>query len=96
MKKSLINEQLISGLRKGLVGIGLVLLFGTFGYILVEGWGWLDSFYMTVITISTVGITEVHPLSDAGRLFTSLLIFVGVGVMAYCLTRIAEFMGEDP
>ncbi|MDF7823994.1 potassium channel protein [Pontiellaceae bacterium B12227] len=92
MRNTVINEQLISGLRKGVLGIILVLLFGTIGYRVVEGWDWLDSFYMTVITVSTVGITEVHPLSDAGRLFTSLLIFGGVGVMAYSLTRLAEFM----
>ncbi len=92
MLNQVINQQLMSGLRKGLVGIALVLLFGTIGYSLVEGWNLQDSFYMTVITISTVGITEVHPLSDAGRMFTTLLIFVGVGVMAYCLTRLAEFM----
>jgi voltage-gated potassium channel len=87
-----VNEQLVSGMRKGLFGIALVLVFGTIGYRWVEDWGWLDSFYMTVITVSTVGITEVHPLSNTGRLFTTILIFVGVGVMAYCLTRIAEFM----
>lgn len=92
MRNSILNEQLMSGLRKGLVGIALVLLFGTIGYRIIEDWGWLDAFYMTVITISTVGITEVHPMSDGGRLFTSLLIFGGVGVMAYCLTRLAEFM----
>jgi len=87
-----INQELASGLRKGLFGIAMVLIFGTLGYSFIEGWGWLDAFYMTVITISTVGIMEVHPLSDAGRLFTALLIFVGVGVMAYSLTRVAEFM----
>jgi voltage-gated potassium channel len=92
MKHKGLNEQLISGLRKGVIGIVLVLVFGTAGYRLIEDWGWLDCFYMTVITVSTVGITEVHPLSDPGRLFTTVLIFVGVGVMAYCLTRIAEFM----
>ncbi|MEE9367273.1 MAG: NAD-binding protein [Pontiella sp.] len=92
MRTTIINQQLVSGLRKGLVAIALVLTFGSFGYSYIEGWGWLDSFYMTVITISTVGITEVHPLSDAGRLFTTLLIFVGVGVMAYCLTRGGEFL----
>ncbi len=92
MKYKGINEQLLSGLRKGFIGIGLVLVFGTVGYRVIEGWDWLDSFYMTVITISTVGITEVHPLSDTARLFTTALIFVGVGVMAYCLTRVAEFM----
>jgi voltage-gated potassium channel len=92
MKTSILNEQLASGLRKSFTGIGLVLLFGTVGYKFVEGWDWLDSFYMTVITVSTVGITEVHPLSDAGRLFTSLLIFGGVGVMAYSLTLLADLM----
>ena len=86
------NEQLIFGLRKGIVGIASVLLSGVFGYHLIEGWHWLDCFYMTVITVSTVGIMEVHPLSDLGRLFTIILILFGVGVMAYCLTRLAEFM----
>jgi len=92
MRNLIINQQLVSGMRKGLVGIVLVLFFGTVGYSYIEGWDWLDSFYMTVITISTVGFTEIHPLSDAGRLFTSLLIFGGVGVMVYCLTRVAEFL----
>ncbi len=92
MRNKVINDHLMSGLRKGVIGIGLVLLFGTIGYDLIEGWSLLDSFYMTVITVSTVGLTEVHPLSGAGRLFTTLLILGGVGVMAYCLTRLAEFM----
>lgn len=90
MRNMIINEQLASGLRKGIIGIVLVLLFGTAGYRFIEGWGFLDAFYMTVITVTTVGITEVHPLSDAGRLFTVFLIIGGVGVMAYCLTRLAE------
>lgn len=92
MSNSIITRQLASGLRKGLSGIALVLVFGTVGYALIEGWSVRDALYMTVITISTVGLAEVHPLSDAGRMFTILLIFVGVGVMAYCLTRLAEFM----
>ena len=92
MSNKVVNEQLLSGLRKGVVGIAVVLLFGTIGYRWIEDWGWLDSFYMTVITVSTVGLTEVHPPSDAGKWFTVALILVGVGVMAYCLTRLAEFM----
>lgn len=87
-----INKQLLSGLRKGMLGIALVLAFGTLGYRLIEGWSWLDSLYMTVITVSTVGLTEVHPPTEVGKLFTVILILSGVGVMAYCLTRIAEFM----
>ncbi len=87
-----INEQLRSGLRKGLVGIGVVMFTGMVGYHLIEGWNWSDSFYMTVITISTVGFGEVHELSAMGRVLTALLIFFGVGLMAYCLTRLVEFL----
>jgi len=87
-----INEQLRSGLRKGLVGIGVVMLAGGFGYRMIEGWSWSDCFYMTVVTVSTVGFGEVHALSGAGRILTTLLIFIGVGLMAYCLTRLVEFL----
>ena len=87
-----INEQLRSGLRKGLVGIGVVMLAGGVGYRLIEGWSWADCFYMTVVTVSTVGFGEVHALSGAGRILTTLLIFFGVGLMAYCLTRLVEFL----
>lgn len=92
MQMKIINEQIRSGLKRGAFAILVVLVFGTAGYMIIEDWNLLDSFYMTVITISTVGITEVHPLSDGGRLFTTLLIFGGVGVMAYSLGRLAEFM----
>ncbi|WP_231887757.1 potassium channel family protein [Thermodesulfatator autotrophicus] len=75
--------------------MSLVLLFcivfaGTFGYFLIEGWNLFDSFYMTIITLSTVGYSEVHPLSHEGRIFTSFLIFAGVGVAFYVFTMITE------
>ncbi len=87
-----INEQLRSGLRKGIVGIGLVMFSGVIGYRLIEGWSWSDCLYMTIITVSTVGFGEVHELSGLGRILTALLIFFGVGLMAYCLTRLVEFL----
>jgi voltage-gated potassium channel len=86
------NERLASGLIKGMAGIATVLAIGVAGYRVIEGWSWADSFYMTVITVSTVGFGEVGELSIQGQLFTALLIFCGVGVMAFCLTRLAEFM----
>lgn len=60
--------------------------FGTFGFTYFEGWGVFDSFYMTVITLTTIGFMEVHPLSENGRIFTLILIATGLGNMAYILT----------
>lgn len=71
-----------------------VLVGGTVGYMLVEEWNVLDSLYMTVITVATVGFREIHPLSEAGHWFTIGLIFAGVGGIAYSIGTIAEFMVE--
>jgi voltage-gated potassium channel len=68
------------------------LMAGTAGYVLIEGWRPLDALYMTVITLSTVGFTEVHPLSDAGHLFTIALIVVGVSTAAYAVGAIGEYV----
>ena len=56
-------------------------LGGTLGFVLIEHYPVFDAFYMTLITISTVGYAEVHPLSHAGRVFNSFLIFFGVTIM---------------
>jgi voltage-gated potassium channel len=60
-----------------------LLAVGTAGYQLVEGWGWLDALYMTVITITTVGFHEVHSLSAGGRVFTMALAMGGVFTAFY-------------
>lgn len=59
----------------------LTQLGGTLGFVLIEHYPVFDAFYMTLITISTVGYGEVHPLSFAGRVFNSFLIFFGVTIM---------------
>ena len=81
-------------LRWALAALGAVLLGGTIGYVLVERWSLLDSLYMTVITIGTVGFREVHPLSAAGQVLTMLLIVAGVGALGFSLGTIVEFMVE--
>jgi voltage-gated potassium channel len=55
-----------------------ILFAGAFGFMYVEGWSFFDSFYMSLITLTTVGYGEVHPLNANGRLFASFLMVVGV------------------
>jgi voltage-gated potassium channel len=71
-----------------------VLLFGTAGYALIERWTLFDALYMTVITVASVGFGEVHPLSAAGRVFTIVLIVVGLGTAAYSFSTITAFIVE--
>ena len=75
---------------KWLAALLLLFAFGTAGYMVIEGWGFLDSFYMMVITITTVGFSEAHPLNDAGRVFTIILALLGVGTAFYILTSIVQ------
>lgn len=74
------------GLIACLLSLFAILAAGTAGYQVIEGWSWIESLYMTVITVSTVGFGELHPLSDAGRLFTTALICVGVGIVALAVS----------
>jgi voltage-gated potassium channel len=75
--------------------LAIVIAAGVTGYLLIDRWDLLDSFYMTIITISTVGYTEVHPQSTAGRLFTTALIVVGVGTMLFGFGVFAEALTEN-
>jgi voltage-gated potassium channel len=61
--------------------IAFMMFIGTVGFRLLEGYPLFDAFYMTLITITTVGYQEIHPLSHAGRVFNSFLIFFGVTAM---------------
>ena len=67
---------------------------GTVGFELIEGWGFMDALYMTVITIATVGYQEIHPLGDAGRIFNMILIFFGLGTTTYVAASVVRFMVE--
>jgi voltage-gated potassium channel len=86
--------DVISQLRFGLSFLVIVLVGGTLGYTLIEGWNPLDSLYMTVITITTVGYTEVRPLSGVGRGFTMVLILASVGMVAFIVVGLARIMVE--
>jgi voltage-gated potassium channel len=74
--------------------IVLIIAVGVVGLMVIEGWSFLDSLFMTVITISTVGYREVHPLSNEGKVLIILLIFVGVGTFVYIISSIVEYLIE--
>ena len=76
-----------------LLAICLVAL-GTAGYVLIEDWPILDSLYMTVITLSTIGYGEVNPVSQTGRIFTLILIVMGVGFFLYVIGNVVQFLVE--
>ncbi len=78
----------------GMLALLVILLVGTGGYVLIEGWSVLDAFYMASITITTVGYREVQPLSREGQLFTIALLFFGVGAAFYILTTLVAAIIE--
>jgi len=65
---------------------------GTIGYVLIENYSWFDAFYMTIITVATVGYQEVHPLSIEGKVFTAFLIITSFGTFAYAVSSITKFV----
>ena len=75
-------------------GLLALLVVGTVGYRLTENFSWVDSLYLSVVTISTVGYGDIVPHSPAGRLFTVFLILTGVGAALYLLTTLAELVLE--
>jgi voltage-gated potassium channel len=75
--------------------LAVIILYGVAGYMLIDRWNLLDSFYMVIITISTVGYGEIHPQSVAGRIFTSTLIVTGVATMLYGFGVFAETLADN-
>lgn len=72
----------------------LILTVGIGGFMLLEDYSFIDGLYMTIITISTVGFGEIKPLSEMGRLFTSMLILMSLGNLAYLATTVVTFIIE--
>lgn len=82
------------GLIRGVVLLVALILIGTIGFSIIEQWDLHDAFYMTIITVSTVGYGEVHPLHPAGRLFASILILLWLGTAFYTTTRLGQWVLE--
>ncbi len=88
----------LPGGRQLTLAIGLLVIVmaaGTIGYVVIEGWSAWDAFYMTVISVTTVGYREVHDLSRAGQVFTAGLLITGVGAVFYTITLLAAGIIES-
>lgn len=74
--------------------IVFIIILGVTGYMTIEGWNLLDALYMTVETLTTVGYNEVHEMTRMGRVFTILLICIGVALFLYVAGAVVQFMIE--
>jgi voltage-gated potassium channel len=74
--------------------MGGLILFGTSGFILIEGYPWFDALYMTVITLTTVGYYEVKALSTAGRVFNIILLLGGVNTILFGIGMLTSTIFE--
>jgi len=83
--------------KKLIISLSLIVtsvLLGITGFMLIEGYSLLEAFYMTIITVSTVGYQVSKPLSDLGKIFVSIYIIFNVGIFAYIVTYIASYVFE--
>ncbi|EGV42606.2 potassium channel protein [Bizionia argentinensis JUB59] len=70
----------------------LLLIVGVVGFMVLSDYRWIDALYMTVITITTVGFSEVSPLDDASKIFTVFLILTSVVIVGYAISVITEYI----
>ncbi|WP_437372962.1 potassium channel family protein [Maribacter litoralis] len=70
----------------------LVLTFGVLGYRFVADYSWVDAFYMTIITVTTVGFSEVRPMGPEGKIFTIILIVTSVFIVGFAISIVTEYL----
>jgi voltage-gated potassium channel len=66
-----------------------ILAIGTVFYHNIEGWSWLNSLYFSVTTLTTVGFGDMHPTTDASKVFTIFYLIIGVGILLSFINRVA-------
>jgi voltage-gated potassium channel len=82
--------------RLALGGTAALVLWvvGIIGYVTIEGFSFLDAAYQTITAVTTAGFGEINPLGDAGRIFTIVIIVVGIVVILYILTAVMQLAVE--
>ncbi len=88
------ERRLLRGPAIAAVLLGAVIAIGTIGYVVLEGWGWFDSFYMTIMTVTTTGGGEPQPLTIAGKLWTIIVVTVGFGALTFTLLMLISYVIE--
>ena len=94
MLREAVRQNPWARLRWLSLGLGTVLVYGFLGYMLLEGWSFVDAVYMTLITLTSVGFREVRPLDTSGKLFTVSLIIMGVTLLVLTLSMTAAAIAE--
>ena len=87
-------KDYIRSIRYAIILISLIIIIGTVGFILIEGYSFIDALFMTIITISTVGFEIIKPLSFFGKIFTIFLIISGLSIFAYAISIITTSIVE--
>ncbi|MCG1035553.1 potassium channel family protein [Polaribacter sargassicola] len=85
-------KVLDSRINKTLFLVVLIISVGTLGYILLSGYTFIDAFYQTVITITTVGFGEVQPFTPAEKIFTIFLILTSISIFGYAVSSFSEYL----
>jgi voltage-gated potassium channel len=86
--------MLLFKVRWGILGLFAVFVSATIAYRYIEGWTWLESIWMVVITLTTIGYGEIRPLSTVGRVFTIGMIIVGVALGTYTVGQVTRYVLE--
>lgn len=82
-------------IRYALIALAVAIMLGTLGFHLVEGWSLIESLYVTVQTVTTVGYGDIPPKTPAGRVFASVFMFLGFGAVAYILTSTVQWIVQS-
>jgi voltage-gated potassium channel len=88
------SRRMSNNLKIALIAILILIVIGTAGFHFIEGWNVLESFYTTVMTLTTIGYGDFAPKTRGGMLFTVMLVIFGVGTMLYTVGLVAQTMVE--
>lgn len=92
MKQKSVRTENFKSMYIAIGLLALVVVIGVSGFMLIEKYSFTDAFFMTIITISTVGFREVAPLSGLGQFFTAFLIVISFGIFAYAVTTLTRYI----